>query len=81
MPRIRPWKASRRAETKHGTSEIAPLATDLRAGTRLAGYRIESVLGRGGMGVVYRAEHLHLGRPVALKLLVPDLVEDEAFRE
>ena len=54
---------------------------DLGPGSEFAGYRIESVLGRGGMGVVYLAEHLGLGRKVALKVLAPDLAEDERFRE
>jgi hypothetical protein len=51
-----------------------------RVGTRLAGYRIDSVLGRGGMGVVYLAEHLRLHRKVALKVISPDLADDERFR-
>jgi serine/threonine protein kinase/Tol biopolymer transport system component len=46
----------------------------------IAGYRIDGLLGRGGMGVVYRAEHLRLHRPVALKLLAPEIAEDERFR-
>jgi serine/threonine protein kinase len=52
-----------------------------RIGTEFAGYRIEALLGRGGMGVVYRAEHPRLGTRIALKILAPELLEDEAFRE
>ena len=50
-------------------------------GTQLAGYRIDGVLGRGGMGVVYRATELALDRPVALKLIAPELAGDKSFRE
>jgi serine/threonine-protein kinase len=49
--------------------------------SQIAGYRIERVAGRGGMGVVYRATHMHLGRTVALKLLNPELAASEEFRE
>jgi serine/threonine-protein kinase len=47
----------------------------------LAGYRVEGLLGRGGMGVVYRAEHPRLGASVALKVMEPELAADEVFRE
>lgn len=58
-----------------------PSRGDLALGTSFAGYRIEAVLGRGGMSVVYLAEHLALGRKVALKLLAPQLADDDRFRE
>jgi serine/threonine protein kinase len=45
------------------------VSDDPRVGTELAGYRIESLLGWGGMSVVYLAEDLRLKRRVALKLL------------
>src|SRR3954466_5834048 len=50
-------------------------------GSEIAGYRIESLIGRGGMAVVYRAEDLRLGRKVALKLLSPQLADNEEFRQ
>src|SRR5713101_5125792 len=57
------------------------VSADPRIGSELLGYRIEAMLGRGGMSVVYRAHHLALDRKVALKLLAPELAEDERFRE
>ena len=53
-------------------AELQPLFPD---------YQLETLIGRGGMGIVYRARHHKLDRPVALKLLLPDLVGDPQFVE
>jgi hypothetical protein len=53
----------------------------LSPGTIVSGYRVDGVLGEGGMGVVYRATQLSLNRTVALKILATELSEDGAFRE
>jgi DNA-binding beta-propeller fold protein YncE len=50
-------------------------------GSELAGYRIDARIARGGMGVVYRATHLGLERPVALKVIARELADREGFRE
>ena len=63
--RNRTWPANRNSPT----------------GDEIAGYTLESLIGRGGMGEVFRAVDAHLARAVALKVLAPGLVHDEAFRE
>src|SRR3954454_1089718 len=52
----------------------------LAPGIVFAGHRIESLVGRGGMGVVYRARELDLDRAVALKVIAPELLEAPAIR-
>jgi serine/threonine protein kinase len=54
---------------------------DPRLGTVVAGYRVDSRIGRGGMGVVYLAEHQTLRRQAALKIIAPELAESPDFRE
>jgi serine/threonine-protein kinase len=49
-------------------------------GDEFAGYRTRSVLGRGGMSVVYQAENLRLNSVIALKVLAPELAADDVFR-
>jgi class 3 adenylate cyclase/ABC-type transport system substrate-binding protein/tRNA A-37 threonylcarbamoyl transferase component Bud32 len=70
--------ASRRAliaqRAPSGPGELAP-------GARFGPYRIRAMLGRGGMSVVYLAEHEGLKRNVALKVLAPQLADDARFRE
>ena len=48
----------------------------LEAGTRIGKYEVESLLGEGGMGRVYRALDTELRRPVALKLLPEEIAAD-----
>jgi tRNA A-37 threonylcarbamoyl transferase component Bud32/DNA-binding beta-propeller fold protein YncE len=53
---------------------------DVRTGTVLAGFCVESILGEGAMGTVFLAEETATGRRVALKVLTPELARDERFR-
>jgi len=56
------------------------VSSDPRVGTQIGDYRIERLIGRGGMSVVYLSEHIRLKRKAALKLLSPELAEDPTFR-
>ena len=51
----------------------------LDAGAVVGNYRVERVLGRGGMGTVYAARHVEHGRQVALKLIAAELSHDPDF--
>jgi serine/threonine protein kinase len=53
----------------------------LSPGSTFAGYEVESVVGAGGIGILYRARQVRLDRPVALKLVEPDLARDPVVRE
>ena len=67
------------AGARSDSSELSgPLL--LKPAATIAGYRIEAAIGRGGMGVVYRATQLVLERQVAIKLIVADRVQDPVFR-
>ncbi len=53
----------------------------LDRGAMIGGYRIDELISRGGMGVVYRATNVALSRIYALKVLAPELSDDDQFRE
>ncbi len=61
-------------------SEETPVPGELAIGDHLAGYRLDEIIARGGMAVVYHALDERLGRSVALKVLAAPLARDEAFR-
>ena len=52
----------------------------LQRGSVVGGYRIDELISRGGMGLVYRATNVALNRIYALKVIAPGLAEDEQFR-
>lgn len=75
-------EVARRPTAPGVNDDGAPMVVRLpEINEELAGYKIEALAGRGGMGVVFRAEHLHLGRHVALKVLTADLAGNRSFRQ
>ena len=62
-------------------SERDLLGGVLSPGTTFAGYEVESVVGAGGLGILYRARQLRLDRTVALKLVEPDVAQHPVVRE
>jgi hypothetical protein len=55
---------------------FAGSVANLKPGSHFAGYRIEGLIDRGGMGVIYKATDLELDRTVALKLIAPEQIHD-----
>jgi serine/threonine-protein kinase len=74
------WPVSDELSGDAGAS-LTGMAASLDVGSRLAGYRLQEQIGRGGMALVFRAVDERLGRPVALKILAPKLADDEEFRQ
>jgi serine/threonine protein kinase len=59
---------------------VGARGSQLETGTVVAGYRIDGLISRGGMGMVYRATNLTLNRGYALKVIAPELADDDEFR-
>lgn len=52
----------------------------IQPGREIENYRIDGVIGKGGMGTIYRATDVNLMRPVAVKVMHAELAEDPAFQ-
>src|SRR5437764_1187892 len=72
------WRSIGHGHAKSTGGKLSRVMPD--RGERIAQYEVIAPIARGGMGAVYRARDLRLGREVALKLLSPELSEDPGFR-
>ncbi|MBP7049455.1 MAG: protein kinase [Phycisphaerae bacterium] len=75
----------RKDNTHHSTGDTQGPTRDmpgprLAPGVRIGHFEIEQVIGQGGMGIVYLARDITLGRPVAVKCLPPELLADRTIR-
>lgn len=81
-PELRSFFEDQRRMMNFSTVGVSPSIVDagnkeapLAPGTLIGQYRIENIVGRGGMGIIYKATHLQLGNTVAIKVLARHLVE------
>ncbi|MBX9685857.1 MAG: serine/threonine protein kinase [Candidatus Obscuribacterales bacterium] len=71
-----PQKAKSTKEAKRLSADLARIGTVLSER-----YELQKLLGHGGMGAVYKARHLLMDRTVAIKMLLPEMAEDDSMRE